>query len=338
MNEYLKKVKNILIGEKIDARGDAEKPLTPQDFENQIFAHYKNRLDDESTFNEETNTGSMVYPVSFCIYLHPADYASLEQRFRFTVKNVVNAFCVYNRKQLVHYPDHIPHSPYWTIQFVPFAKDTIVETAGKNYNVVEAGAPLIISDLFSRKFTKDNIRQGGSVIATKRSHDLFSLKKVNLAVNEDAFRHIDNPKDKDTFVVKINPGYADLTAIPKSEDNTDVYEDQALAKLICDKEFISQSGKRGRECLMVSNQLYISGKNDERKGVQYAKVNYPLPDSIVHIKYENNDFLLAAFGKVRLNQSLLPESKGGDLEWVKLSDNSTILINGEVSIDFKIRK
>ena len=343
MNGYFNKVIDILKGQgtaepKTTVGGKPEKPITPQEFEDQIFTHYEARFDEESTYNKKTKTGSMAFPVSFCIYLHPTDYKNLEQGFRFRVKNIVNAFCTYNREQAARYPPHAPHSQYWTIQFVSFAKDSIVEKAGRSYEMVEVGAPLIVSDLFSRKFTKDNIAQGSNVRATKRDKNLFSLQNVNLAINEEAFKNIENPSDKDTFIVRINRDYSELTDIPKSEDRMEAFEDQALAKLICDKEFIGLSGKNGRECLMVSHFIHISGKNDSRTGVQYAKIDYSLPNDIVQIKYENNDFLLAAFGKVRLNQMLVPESAGGNLKWVKLSDNSKMLINDEVSIEFRRTK
>jgi hypothetical protein len=345
MNDFFKKAKDaipkILKGEMAE-EGDSEKlrnhqkTLTPQELENQIFRHYKARFGEESTFNEETQTGSMVYPVSFCIYLHPADFQKLEQRFRFAVKNTVNAFCAFNRKKTISYPDHIPHSPYWTIQFVPFIANSVVEKAGKNYDIVEEGIPLIISDLFSRKFTKDNIQQGDTVVATKHTRDLFSLQKVNLAINQDAFRNIKNPTDKDTFVLEINSDYSKLTTIPKSEDRTQVSEIDTLAYLLCDKDFIG-STNTGKQYNIVTNYIYISGKNDARTGIEYAKIDYPLPPSIVQIKYDNDNFLLAAFGKVRLNGALVTESKGAP-DWVKLSDNSKILINGEVDIKFKRTK
>jgi hypothetical protein len=143
--------------------------------------------------------------------------------------------------------------------------------------------------------------------------------------------------DGNRFKLDINKNYEDIASVPKSEDRTQVYDIDALAYLLCDKNFISGT-KTGNKYNIMTNYIYISGKSDDRIGKEYVKVNYPLPDSIVQIKHDNGKFLLAAFGKVRLNGGLVKESKGGDLYWEELSNHSKLLINGEVDIEFQRTK
>jgi len=329
MNDFLKKLKNALIGDSTELLNEGEsnqKLITNQELENQIFTHYKMR------FKEESTKQTILYPTCFRVYLHPKDFTARKTAFNVIARDLANELNAFNRTKTSEYKNHKPHAAYWLFQFIEFNDTTIVEDC----NSVNSGEPLILSTLYSQDFSKnkDNIRSEGNVVMTKQPQNSTN-QEVQLNINMDAFLGMDM-LDRNRFKIKITENYDEIIGTPRSEDKVQIYENEdVIAILICDKNFISGS-KSGNKYNITNGYVEISGKNDSRKGSQYIKIDSDsLPDSIVHIKHENGKFLLAAFGKVRLNQMLVQRSAGGDLCWEELSDNSKMLINDEVSIEFK---
>jgi hypothetical protein len=318
MNNFFEKMKDILIGKTEENRS---KQLTNQDLADKLFKVYKKR------FQEETVEQEMLFPTCFRIYLHSEDFEARKEAFAIVSRAMANKFNAFNRTQMHKYTGNTPKSPFWLFQFIEFKKNTIVE----NVVSVKKGEVYTLSTLFSQKFSKnnDNIGNETGVTMTKIPRNSTNPKEV-YNINQDAFLSMEM-LDGYRFRFDITKYYEKITSDPKSEGRTQ--ESDTLACLLCDKGFIG-STKTGNKYKITTPYIHISGKNDARTGLQYAKVNYPLSDSIVQIKHENGRFLLAAFGKVRLNQMLVPESKGTP-DWVELGDNSKMLINGEVEIEFK---
>jgi hypothetical protein len=336
MNDFLKKIKvilpKILKGEMQDEDNSEEtkngqKPLTNQDLVNKVFEVYKNR------FKEETVEQEMLFPTCFRIYLHSVDFKARKEAFAVVSRAMANKFNAFNRTEMHKYKENTPKSSLWLFQFIEFKDDTIVN----DIESIKTGEVYTISTLFSQNFSKnkDNISNEKGITMTKVPKNSTNPKEM-YNFNTDAFLSMEM-LDGNRFKLDINKNYEDVTSVPKSEDRTQVYDIDALAYLLCDKNFVSGT-KTGNKYNIMTNYIYISGKNDVRTGNEYVKVNYPLPDSIVQIKHDNGKFFLAAFGKVRLNGGLVKESKGGNLYWEELIDNSKILINGEVNIEFKRTK
>ena len=327
MIDLFGKIKAILSG-KIEENDTEEpllsKPLTNQDLANKVFEVYKKR------FKEETVDQEMLFPTCFRIYLHSTDFKARKEAFAVVSRAMANKFNAFNRTEMHKYKENTPKSPIWLFQFVEFKDDTIVNEIDN----IKMGEVYTISTLYSQNFSKDkdNISNESGVTMTKVPKNSKNPKNM-YNINQDAFLSMEM-LDGNRFTIDINRNYEDVTSVPRSEDRTQVYEMDALAYLICDKNFVS-GAKTGNKYNIMTNYIYVSGKNDARTGKEYAKVNYSLPDSIVQIKHDNGKFLLAAFGKVRLNQMLVPESKGGNIQWIELSDNSKMLINDEVSIKFE---
>jgi len=326
MRNNIRKIVNVLLGKTTETdseeSADNPKPLTNQELEDKVFEVYKAR------FKEESTRHSMVYPSCFRIYLHPSDFRARQDAFNIISRDLQIEFCAYNRAEMNKYKNNRPNSPDWLFQFIEFEKDTIVG----DIDNIKMGEIYTISTLYSQNFlkSKDNISNEKNVVMTKQPKNSTNPQQLN-NVNIRAFLGMDM-LDGNRFKIKINENYEEVNSTPKSEDRTQIYESEALAYLICDKNFISGE-QRGNKYNITTNYIYISGKNDTRTGAQYAKVDYSLPDSVVQIKHENGKFYLAAYGKVRLNQMLIPESKGAP-DWVELSDKSKMLINDEVSIEF----
>ena len=77
-----------------------------------------------------------------------------------------------------------------------------------------------------------------------------------------------------------------------------------------------------------------------RKGRSFFILESPdIKDSHVQIRYlpDDKNFQIAAYGPTRLNDRKIEESKGGDVKWYNLSNNSGIFINNEISVRFVIK-
>jgi len=310
-----------------DIRGDesannGEKPITNQQLINIVVDVYKKR------FKEETIDDTMVFPTCFRIYLHSLDFSARQAAFNLLARSMANKFNAYNRSEMHKYKYNKPHAKHWLFQFIEFKEGALVE----DVDSVKMGDVHIISTLYSQDFSKnrDNIGNEKGITVTKTTKNSTNPQQ-GIDINLNAFLGMDM-LDGNRFRIRINENYEEITTIPRSEEEPE--SSDTLAYLICDKNFVA-GAKIGNKYIINTNTIDVSGKDDTRTSLNIAKVNYPLPNPILQIKNENSKFLLAAFGKVRLNQKLVPQSKGGDLYWVELSDNSKMLLNDEVSIEFK---
>lgn len=327
MKNFLRQFKNAIMGsdEEPERMGNFENPMTNQDLEDKVMEIYKTR------FKEESTKYSMAYPTCFRIYLHSRDFKARQEAFSIIARDLQTEFCNFNRSEMHKYKHNRPNSQDWLFQFIEFKDGTMVE----NINTIEMGEIYVISTLYSKDFSKkrENISNEGSIRMTKSPKNSTNPQQLN-NIKLDAFLGMDM-LDGNRFKIPIRENYEDTASIPKSEDRAQVYDNNIIATLICDKNFISGSST-GNKYSITDNYVEISGINDTRTGLQYIKVDSDsLPNSIVHIRHENGNFFLAAFGKVSLNGMTVKESKGGDLHWEPLSVISRMIINDEISIEFK---
>jgi len=315
MKEFIEQFKAALTG------SDYKKRFN-QMLVDKVFADYKKR------FKEESMTNTMVFPTCFRIFLHPEDFKDREsEAFRAMSREMANEFCIFNRKKMQYYKYNQTDSKFWLFQFAEFKEGLLVGDA----KGVKKGELLIDSSLRSEDFSEnnDNISNEKGRKLTKVTKGKKNPQEIR-NVNYEAFRDIKQLRDN-RFLIKINKNYEDIP----DEDRSQIRNNEIIATLVCDKKFISGS-QIFSQYKITDNFVVISGKNDERKGSVFIKIDSnSLPNDIVHIKCENNKFQLAAFGKVRLNGMLVRESKGGDVQWEPLSDISTMLIEDKVSIEFK---
>ena len=323
-------------------------PITSQEVVDQVLEHYKKR------FIEFTTRTSMGFPTSFWIYLHPLDYNEQNQRFPMTAKEIVIEINKINREEKKKYPGHKPHANHWLFQFVKFVEGSNVD----NIAAVQIGKLQVASTLFPRDFIKDKDSVGNdpNVMMTRMSERTIVEK---LDVNIDAFLGMDM-LENDQFRFKLNENYEDVTYIPKNERKGETLskniKSDAFASLVCNRDFITQdeSGnviKRGNTYLIMVDYIEISGTAGHGlKGSHIAKIDSPvLQNPHMHIKHEGGNFYLAAFGKVQLNEEIVPKSDG-DPQWIDLPNYSSMILNAEspnssgmifsdeISIEFKIIK
>jgi len=325
--QIYQKFKEVIIGENSNDRSLPY--LTAQELLDEIFSIFQERM------QEETTSEYLLFPTCFYIYLHQLDYDKRREAFGHTVKGVVNMFNRHIRKKMLTYPDYKPHATYWRLQFLPHREGMFTEDNGKEITAKQK-EPFIISTIYSTNFSEGNFGEE-NFVATKR--DLSSLKKEHYNVNRDALLGIDQEGGR--FTVKFDSSFANITNEIYSDNNSQSFEKRANAILtILGGTFLGvEEGKN--KYFMTSNELHISGKNDDRTNMSILKIdNGRILNSHVQIKYfaVEDIFRLAAFGPVKCYEKTVPLSNGDNILWVNLYNNSNIFINEEISINFKINK
>jgi len=344
MLSSIKKLINILFG-KEDSGGDVvnggnggglkvetPKPLTNQEVIDKVFEIYKSQLKADSTRR------TMLYPTFFRIYLHTFDFSAVQSYFDAIAKDLASDFNEFNRGEMHNFTNNKPSAKFWQFQFIEILEKVTVE----GLTNTESGNVYTVSSRYSQVVEKNtgdvnNVGNETSITMTVTPKNSVIHQKLN-NINIDAILGMEI-LENNKFTIPIHENYEDVAIKPKEEKpQPPPVHSEALAYLICDKNFISGT-QRGNKYNMTTNILYISGKNDTRVGAQFAKVDHPLPDNILQIKHENGRFFLAAFSRVRLNQALVTESTGNDLKWDELSNKSKILVSdGAVSLEFIVEK
>jgi hypothetical protein len=291
--------------------------LTRQELLDHIFEHFKYR------FKEETTDESMLFPTSFCVNLHPDDYRKRDQGFGSTVKDAANKFHKFLRDRLGEYPDYRPHAQYWSFQFSSCSQEATGDVmAGQ----VKIGEPIIATDIFSLDFS--NISAGKNIVATIKPKN-SNVVKTN--VTDDFLKGL-NPLGKDWFHIDFDKTFKNVTSEPFS--HSEMMEKRKIAELhyTVNRQPLIFS--------MVTETVQISGRNDQRKGAQFLRLDDEnLKDGHVQIKFfaDEKRFRLAAYGKARLNEKLVPVSRN-EPQWVDLPDNATIFIDDSETVKFLIKK
>ena len=326
-NGFLKKIKKTIIGE--DTRESDVLYLTAQELLDDIFAIFQERL------HEETTSEYLLFPTCFYVYLHQSDYDKRKEAFGHTVKGVVNMFYRYIRKKMQDYPDYKPHATFWRVQFLPHKEGMFVEDNG-NEIMAKQKEPFIISTIYSTNFSEGNFGSE-NFVATK--HDQSSLKREQYNVNRDAL--LDVEQEGGCYTVKFDASCTNIVHEIYSDDQTQNSEERANATLTIMGGTFFGAREGVTKYFMTSNELHISGKNDERRNMSILKIDSEqVLSSHIQIKYfaQEDIFKLAAFGSVKCNERTVPLSSGDDIFWINLFHNSDIFINNEININFKINK
>ena len=325
--DVFQKIKKAIIGEDPEVRNHPY--LTAQELLDDIFAIFQERL------KEETTSEFLLFPTCFYIYLHQADYDKRKEAFGHTVKGVVNLFHKDIRKKMTTYPDYIPHATHWRIQFLLFREGMIVEDDGNEIKAKQK-EPFIISTIYSTNFSEGYFGSENFVMTTRNR---ASLTKVNYNVNRDALMGIE--QEGNCFTVKFDQSFAKITNDIYSDNKSQNSADRAKAVLvITGGKFLGVDDGKDKY-FMTSNELHISGKNDNRTSVTILNIDSDrVLNPHVLIKYFTDDdgFKLAAFGPVRCNEIKTPVSAGDRIVWVNLYNNSDIFINDEININFTTNK
>lgn len=320
--KFVKKLLDIFKGSK-EGDGFNNDHLTNKRLLEELTSHFKTMLNAESVGQR------MLYPMSFNILMDPADYNDRRQSLPFVLPQVVSAFYGIIDDMRQEYPDYTPPAKYWYFQFSACRLET-VQTEDSAPLVVRKGHITTVATLltFDIKET-NNVSVNNNTRVSIKLDDSNVMNDVNL--NWNALKNLDVLSDG-TFTYNFdNTLNRDTQYIT---DNSNMAEVNGIAELSY------SNGGRNYHYIMKDNLINISGKNEMRKGRSFFNLDSPnIKDSHVQIKYLPSEkrFQIAAYGPTRLNSRRITESSGGDVYWHDLANNSSIFINDEISVKFRIK-
>lgn len=350
---FFKKIKDGLLGTEGNGGSGQQGVITAQELVDQTFEHFKIRLNDSST------DMSLLFPTSFVIYLNPEDYAARKQEFPMRATDIKKKCLKEVRKRISDNPewqDYIPHSKYWKIQFVEFKPDCVISSDTDTHFEVEKGHVMIVSDLYANDFggpLSDGASSGGRVVTTV--HNVKGTTSLqNLAINTDAFKDVtilgqnsfrleflrnDLSDGSQKSNVAERPAGTSADNAPKpqqKQSSTPVSSARAAGELQIFESSFMVNGQKTDKYVINTDNLQITGPNatTSTDGSELLKID---DDSIMNphlnIRYDapNNRYLISAVGDTKLNDRILERNPDN---WSELPNNSSILLNGDIQINF----
>ena len=283
----------------------------------ELVSHFKSEL-------EELSVGErMLYPMSFTVLMHPEDFEQRKESFPHVLPEVISSFYKYIEKYSLDFPNFTPVATHWVFQF---SQCSSINDSGEN--VVEKGKMTTIASFTALDLSTNTAIEPNTHFSIKPQN---SDPCGNNNINMDAIRNIEFRGDT-TFEFKFDKDLRTNTAGIAA--NSDIETILGLADL-------SYSSVRGTEHFyMKDKQIEITGSADKRSNARWLfKIGSDkISNSHILIKYQSDvkKFQIATFGKTRVNEKLLNLSKGGDVNWCDLANNSSIFMNDAISVNFKI--
>jgi len=290
---------------------EREEGLTNERILDELCEHFEDVLMTESVGSR------MLYPMSFNILMTPEDYDDRKQALPFVVPEVVANFYNIIKAKSAKFPNFTPPATFWHFQFSACAVRE-VKVGEQTMKLVNKGGVTTLSSLYKLEI-KDtaNITVDSNVRVSMKLDQSVVGKDTN--ANLAAIRNLEVLGDG-TYAVKfdmsLNANAKDISVLPA--------DGLSLAILTYQKD-----GKNVTYS-MQDQLIHISGKNDGRTGRNVFHLeSETIRDSHIQIKQKSgeNSFQIAAFGEARLNGSLIPVSSGGNVNWMDLPNNSSILIS-----------
>lgn len=346
---FFNKIKNWLLGNN-NAGKNNEMVISAQDLVDQVFDHFKMRLRDSST------DMSLLFPTSFAIYLNPNDFTARCQEFPARANDIKKKCLKEVREQIknhVDWQDYTPHSKYWKIQFIEFKPECIINNGTDKYFEVEQGHVMIVSDLYARDFGNypaDNSASDGRVVTTVHNAKGTTTPQ-NLALNPDAFKDV-TAIGQNSFRLEFLK--ADIGYTNSKSQSTSTTEHRASGKpsqCFSDKTSINNSAilqiyesyflvdeQKTDKFVFHGHALQIFGRNasNYNNGVETLRIdddNIMNPHLNIQYDVENHRYLISAVGDASLNGRTMEKNPDN---WKELPNNSFILLNGEIQINFTV--
>lgn len=278
----------------------------------------------------ETTTESILFHSSYVIYLRQDDYDRILPGFSLTADDAVKQFLREIKKRISKYPDFRPLFRHWVFQLVCIPDGTIIE--GMSEDEVRNKMIIIKSSLVPSEEYR-SAASSGRVVTTM--HTVNSMKAIPSALNLSVLGGLDqvsqniirvtfDPRDELGFgshAVKVvhTPPRHDAVAVLKASDG----------------QFIGSDDVPFTTYQMRSDRLQICGRN----ALPQADIPTLLIDSeevmnphVIITRDKSGSFSLTAMGDIRLNERRV--DRNADTPH-KLPNNSSIIINNNVEINFK---
>lgn len=289
----------------------------------------------ETSLKNESVRKRMLFPMYFDILMHPDDYNDRKEALAFVLPEVVSSFQEVIERYRDRHPIVVNQSTKWVFQFYPCRVDgELTLTDGKVVNV-EKGKLIKSAKLYYKEEQGANVQVENNIKVSVKcdNSDVMNISFLNF----EALKSVDIVEDglymyNYTDGSLISKDTTTSTEVnPKVEVNDKVSDNAVMATLT-----YTYQGQR-IHYMMKDECISISGRKDKRNKRMVFKVeNDNLVNDHVQIKYDrtDNEFYLCAFGETKLNQRPLELSKGGDVKWCKLANNSSIFMNDEIKVVF----
>lgn len=280
-----------------------------------------------SVMKSESLGQRMLYPMAFTVLLHPDDYATRVPYLPHVVPEIVKAFYRIIEANKMIYPNFEPPAKYWFFQFSP-CENGLLQFDGEENVELEKGKIMTIGTLttFDINDTRSTAVDTNTRVSVKLEN---SNVNNNMNINRDAIRNL-TTFGESTFTINFD------SSLSQNQDR--IMQNSNLAEVNGLAELSYSRGGRNYRFTMRDNLIHISGKNDMRKGREFFVIEEEenIRNSHVQIRYlpDVKRFQIAAFGPTRLNSGKMEESSGGNVVWYDLANNSSIFINGLISVRF----
>lgn len=290
--------------------------LDIKNFVKQVLKKFKAKVNDSSTDQV------IQFPMVFDIRLCQEDYKNLKQLIPGQFDAILKGFYKIVYEKLKDYPHAEVKNinRYWMF--------TISESDGIDKGKVDIKTDLYGSDIRTADMgALENVDGSDETLASSNG-ELGSIAGTafNLDVLNGGKRH---KNGQYTYDFDINRIY--------NKGNQSKNERRALAALTWKSD--KSKMKSSRPFLMQENSVFISNSRDTRfNPTGIMKVDDDLVEQDhIQIKYveSEEEFEMCAFAdEVRLNQILVPQSKGQNYIWKTMPKKSTIIIRNSLIIKF----
>ncbi|MBR5027713.1 MAG: hypothetical protein IKX51_00695 [Bacteroidales bacterium] len=343
------KIKDGLLGNTRNMGNGDGGVITAQELVDQVFEHFKMRLKDSST------DMSLLFPTSFVIYLNPEDFAARSQEFPARANDIKKKCLKEVRDQIkshVDWQDYRPHSKYWKIQFVEFKPEYVISNGSDKRFEVEKGHVTIVSYLYAQDFgsASSGDASGGRVVTTVHSAKGTTTPQ-NLAINADAFKDVtiigQNSFRLEFLKADIAGGVSNEQKNQPSQPTGERLAGKVSRHMNGTKSALFQifessflvDGNKTDKFIFNGDVLQITGRNatNSTNGVETLRIDddgIMNPHLNIRYDHENQRYLISAVGEASLNGCIMERNPDN---WKELPDNSYILLNSEMQINFSIK-
>lgn len=294
----------------------SDKELTNQTILDELVEHFSRRLEKESVGK------SMLFPMTFNVLMHPADFDNRIEALPFIIKEILTAMYQVIKANKDMRPNIQRPARYWYFQFSPC--EIIDENLAKEYNLkIRRGHITTIATLLR---TEEN---GGAVFV--KNNNKVSIKSEGGGV----FDHVDVNMDA---IGNLDIEGRGIFRVPYDDNLPTDTKEINVQKVFANISLALTTGNV--QFNMEEDLVYVSGNTETRKGKQFIILpTANISNGHIQIKYDSseNKFKIAAYAPTVLNERDLELSSGGNVHWYDLSAESRMLLNGNTRVIFSSR-
>ena len=314
----MKLLKSIIlrIEELLDNRQHNSDGVTSQQIVDKLQAHFKEVIEEMST--KET----LVFPMTFTIYLHQKDYEKINPYFQAFGKEIVNKFykIIREKHQRGRKLTDI-HANSWNIYITPAESVEL----GDNRSNIQKGNIKIWSSAFD---IIDNKEANRNISFRTDDNRLINVNIDEAILNKISLDgHIqvkwENPLEESQQAASVT------TSLSRAHSNIRMTRGELSYTI---------PGGATKVFSILTDSCQISGEKDTREDSSIFKIKSPKVETRhAEIRYDAqfNEFELAAYQQTSINYKEVPLSVGGDIKWMKLPNNAKIILANSIIVNFK---